>query len=436
LYIRKVWLVVIGLLVIGILPGCGRKNDSSGPPPKGRILLWHWMTDREEVFQRLADQYQKQTGIRVTLELYAPSDTYASKVRASAQTNTLPDIFGVLDPSPRDLASYINSGHIADLTSVLAADHRAWQNTFFQKALASVHFIEGNSYGITPGIYGIPIDVANIQILYNKTMFRQVGLNPERPPQTWDEFIAAWHRLKAAGLPGLVSGWGELWMIDCFANSYAFNLMGESKVFDTFRGKVPYTDPDWVAVLGIFETIRKEGLLVDGAVTMVNKTAEQTFANGKAAFALNGSWSVDVYRGMNPDLSFGVMLPPRMSDHHPMRIWGGAGSSFIVNAHSPQKDEAIRFLRWLTAVEQQNVLAGETLNLPANRASTAQLPPVLGSFASRMNLATQPTHWPVSENPTVTEAFDRGIQSILIGEKTPAQVAAEVEKLRREQTMR
>jgi ABC-type glycerol-3-phosphate transport system substrate-binding protein len=387
------------------------------------------MTDRDDALQSLADAYQKETGVKVRLELYAPSDIYAAKVRAAAQTGTLPDIFGVLGES-HDLASFIKSGHVADLTAVMEADGGAWKKQLFPKAVASNTFLLGNQYQVNPGIYGVPIDVTNIEVLYNKDLFQRVGLDPAKPPQTWKEWIEDWHALKAAGVPGLVSGWGETWLIDCFANNYAFNIMGEQKVLDTHRGKVPYTDPDWMTVLGLFDTIRQEGLLVPGAVTMVNKIAEQTFANGKAAFALNGSWCVNSYRAMNPDLSYGVMLPPRYSQAHPRSIWGGAGSSFMVNAVSPNREAAIKFLRWLTQRSQQIFLAKETLNLPANPAALGNLPRILAAFASRMDLATHPSQWPIQEDPRVIEVFDRGIQSILIGEKTPAEVASQVQKLK------
>jgi ABC-type glycerol-3-phosphate transport system substrate-binding protein len=208
--------------------------------------------------------------------------------------------------------------------------------------------------------------------------------------------------------------------------------MGEKKVLDTFRGKVPYTDPDWLKVLGLFDQIRKEELLVPGVVTMINKTAEQTFANGKAAFAFNGSWCVNVYHGMNPSLNYSAMLPPSASHQYPMRIWGGAGSSFMVNARSTHQKEAIDFLRWLSGPDQQAQLSKETMNLPANKSSIGQLPPLLAAFGSQMDMTTHPSQWPVTEAPTIVEAFDKGIQTILIGEKTPEQVAQEVEKQKSE----
>src|SRR3989338_5152575 len=120
-------------------------------------------------------------------------------------------------------------------------------------------------------------------------------------------------------------------MADCFASNYAFNIMGEEKVMATFRGEIPYTDPDWIKVFNIFAQLRKSGALAEGIVTKVNKFAEQDFALERAAFAFNGSWCVNVYHDMNPNLQYGVMVPPAVESKYPLQIWGAAGSSFLVN---------------------------------------------------------------------------------------------------------
>jgi ABC-type glycerol-3-phosphate transport system substrate-binding protein len=163
---------------------------------------------------------------------------------------------------------------------------------------------------------------------------------------------------------------------------------------------------------------------------MVNKTAEQLFANEKAVFAFNGSWCVNVYKKMNPKLEYAAFLPPKASDNYPMAIRGGAGSSFMVNARSPMKKEAVEFLRWLTDTDQQVYLAETTNNLPSNNNSVGRVPGILASFVKGMDYATHPNLWGVSESSPVIEAFDRGIQSIIIKEKTPEQVATEVQRIK------
>jgi raffinose/stachyose/melibiose transport system substrate-binding protein len=270
----------------------------------------------------------------------------------------------------------------------------------------------------------------NIQLFYNKKLLAKLGLDPAAPPATWKEFLSVAKLAKAQGLIGFVSGWAELWLIDCFATNYAIHQMGMDKVEATYRGKVPYTDSDWVKVLGLFEELRQSGLAADGIVTLVNKRSEQLFANERAVFAFNGTWGVNVYRSMNPGLDYGVMMPPPLS-RRPMVTWGGAGSSFFVNARSPRRAEAVAFLHWLTAEPQQRYLTEVTQNIPATRAAAATLPAQLAAFADDMDATVHPRLFSVQEDSTVIEAFDKGIQSILIGEAGPDQVAQQVHEVKR-----
>ena len=414
------------------LSGCSTSETKKGLEA---VTVWHWMSDRDDAFQELAKRFESEKHIQVKFELYAPSEAYAQRIKASAQTNTLPDIYGILGEK-RDFASFINSGYVANLDQGLEAKTArgsTWKEQFFEKALAVNQFLPGNEYAVKPGIYGVPIDVTTIQMVYNKKLYEKAGLDPEKPPLTWDEFVKHCNVLKGNGLPRLVSGFGEIWMIDALASNFAMNLMGEEKVFDTYRGKVPYTDPDWVKVLSLFKQMADEKILVDGVVTMVNKTAEQTFANERAVFAFNGSWCVNVYHGMNPALDYRAMLPPKVDPAKPMKIWGGAGGSFVVNEQSPNREAAIQFLRWLTQSEQQAYLCSETRNLPANKNSLANIPPILAQFAANVDNTTHPNIYPIREDPVVTETFDKGVQSILIGEKTPWDIAQAVQKAKQKE---
>lgn len=416
---RKAVSLVLCLFFFG---GCApRKEDLN------TITLWHWMTDRQEALEELAGLYEQQTGVNVQIDLYAPSDAYSQRIVASAQSRVLPDIYGILDKK-EIFASFIQSGFVADLTGEFQKEDGAWEKMLFPKALDVNRFPEGNIHGVKPGIYGVPLDVTNIQMLYNKKLLQKAGI--KNPPATFEEFIAAGQALKRVGIAGLVSGWGEIWLIDCFASNYAFNIMGEEKVMATYRGEVPYTDPDWIKVFSVFKELQDKGVLADGVVTKPNKYAEQDFALERAAFAFNGSWGVNVYNDMNPELEYGVMLPPPVNAGLPMRIWGGAGSSLVVNNASPRKDKAIAFLKWLTQKDQQAFLAAETRNLPSNREALGSIPETLSEFAGVMDLTTHPTLWPYNENALVTEKFDKGIQSIIIGEKTPEEVAREVQQIK------
>lgn len=396
---------------------------------KADVVIWHWMTDRKKAFSELAKQYEEQAGQKIQFKLFAPSDVYGQKIQAATQANNLPDIFGVLGEK-ENFAIFIKEGHVLNLKDYMDESKKAWRNKFFSKALLVNEFKKGNEFDVEPGIYGVPLDVTNEQMLYNKDLFAKAGLDPESPPETFDEFIASAKKLKEIGAQGFVSGWAEAWMMNCMASNFAFNIMGERKVMDTFRGKVPYTDPDWIRVFALFKTMADEGVLAMGILAMNNKDAEQNFANNRAGFAFNGSWCVNVYQEMNPDLNYGVMFMPRVSDKHPMLIWGGAGSSLMVNAKSENKEKAVEFLKWLTDDAQQAYLAKTTNNLPANKNSTSDISPILAEFVSGLEQATHPNLWPVHEKSTVVDAFNVGLQSIILAKKTPEQVAAEVRSVK------
>ncbi len=156
-------LAVVFLLAAIPAAGCGNRTAK----PNETVRVWHWMTDREEAFLELARRYQQETGTEVRFELYAPSDVYVQKVRAAPQTNGLPEVYGILGEM-RDVASFVNAGHVLPLEPFMSERDNAWRSVFFPNALAVNAFARGNAHGVAPGIYGVPLDVMNIQIFYNK----------------------------------------------------------------------------------------------------------------------------------------------------------------------------------------------------------------------------------------------------------------------------
>ncbi|MGA2090411.1 MAG: extracellular solute-binding protein [Endomicrobiales bacterium] len=395
---------------------------SQNATPKADVVIWHWMTDRQTAFEKIAAQYEKETGVKVLFETYAPSEVYRDKVRAAASGKLLPEIYSPLGDK-RELSSFINAGYVADLSADMQA---GWKDMLFDKPLSQNTFTEGNEWKVKPGIYGVPIDVNAIMIYYNKDLFKQAGLDPENPPKTWDEFLVAGKKLRATGIQPFVSGFGEGWLIGVFANSYAWNMLGEQGILDTISGKIKYTDPRWLRVYQIFADMAKNDMFASGVATMVNKDAERTFATGKAAMALNGSWGVNVYFSMSPNLNYSVIMPPKIAvGKFPMKIFGGEGSSLNVNATSPNKDKAIAFLKWLTAKDQQIMLAQETKNIPSNKDAAVGLPDILKTFADNINNTFDSL--PVSESWQVSNVINTDMQAIVIGEKTVDQAAEEIQ---------
>ncbi len=70
----------------------------------------------------------------------------------------------------------------------------------------------------------------------------------------------------------------------------------------------------------------------------------------------------------------------------------------------------------------------ETNNLPSIQGLKGSIESNMRYFLDNQKYFTHPRLWPRNENSRVVEAINRGIQNIIIGEKTPEEVAEEVEK--------
>jgi multiple sugar transport system substrate-binding protein len=62
-----------------------------------------------------------------------------------------------------------------------------------QQSLKDV-FNDGNGH-----VYGLPTANYSMGLLYNRTLFTKAGLDPDQPPQTWDEVRAAAKKISALG---------------------------------------------------------------------------------------------------------------------------------------------------------------------------------------------------------------------------------------------
>lgn len=415
---------VVVVLTVGLI-GCASKEKTE----EKEVVIWHWMNDRKDAFDELSRKYTLHTGIPVKFKLFFPPDIYSQKVIAAARAGNLPEIFGILGEK-QSLGSFIKAGHILDLSPYMKENSAEWENRFYPQTLQTTEFKKKNSYDVPPGLYGVPIDTTLMQFVYNKNLFNQAGLDSNNPPQTFEEFVSYAQTIKnKLGVDGFICGWGEGWLLNCLSTEWAINIMGEEKFIRTIEGKIPYTDAGWIRVFSLFGALRAADVLSADITTMINKEAEDLFSKEKAAMAFNGSWSVNVYKQLAPDLDYAFFSLPRASNTA-FKVWGGAGSSFMVNAKSANKNEAVKFLKWLTAEEQQKALIKETNNLPSIKNCEQDLPPILSSIMHNLDRITHPNIWPYNEDSRVLEVMNKNLQQIVMGIKTPQEAAQEIQEIK------
>jgi multiple sugar transport system substrate-binding protein len=147
-------------------------------------------------------------------------------------------------------------------------------------------------YALTPvaaagQYYGVPRHVTVYYFLWNKKMFQEAGLDPNKPPRTYDELVAACTKLTKTGPDGRVTQWG-----------YAESMDGGSPMLNTFerwlyraggdildaRGNPTFNDRRGLRALqAVYDLIHKHKCMDVGQLQLGNPATRQVFTAGRVA---------------------------------------------------------------------------------------------------------------------------------------------------------
>lgn len=146
-----------------------------------QIELTYWQYDfstRVEAMNQLIEQFNAENPDIVVSQETFPYDAYQQRVAAATAAGEGPDVVQLFYGWT---AAWQRAGYVEPLPQEYI-DH-AWIEEYFIPMAESGKV--GDEY------YGLPTAVRALALFYNKDMFEEVGLDPEAPPTTWDEFVAA-----------------------------------------------------------------------------------------------------------------------------------------------------------------------------------------------------------------------------------------------------
>ncbi len=189
--------------------------------------------------------------------------------------------------------------------------------------------------------YGIPLDTHMLGFYYNKAVMEEGGLDPEKPPQTNEEYMQAVEQLKGEGImgswmpPNLYSGW--LWF-----QSLLWQFGGELYNEDLTRATIN-SDAGVEALTWMVDMVKKgyspEGVAQDGDLI--------AFQNGQNAFNWNGIWIINAF-GAVPNLEWAVAPLPQIGTER--AAWANSHNFVIANQPNsePNKLQAAKvFIAWI-----------------------------------------------------------------------------------------
>ncbi len=120
-------------------------------------------------------------------------------------------------------------------------------------------------------------------IIFNKELFTAAGLDPENPPATWEEFLAACDAFAANDTPLVGLGVKDTWGAGRFLlDSLAQQVTGVGEVLQTVTGETSFTDPQYVSILAHWQEMIDHGCFPEDVASLDMYTGQQLVPQGEA----------------------------------------------------------------------------------------------------------------------------------------------------------
>jgi sn-glycerol 3-phosphate transport system substrate-binding protein len=309
------------------------------------------------------------------------------------------------------------------------ADEKAWLKAFYPSLM-----MNGTYKG---KVYGIPFQRSTIVLYWNKTAFKEAGLDPEKAPANWNEMAQVAAKLVKKDAAGNVTRWGVMvpstgypyWMFQAFARQNGHDLMNPE------GNRTHYAHPDVIAALQYWRDLgAKYKVMPEGTVEW--GTLRQQFTEGKTAMMWHTTGNLTAVK-TSATFPFGVaMLPASKQRGSPT----GGGNFYLFKKATPEERKAsLAFVKWLTAPERAadwSIATGYVAVRPEAYETPKLKEYALGfpqAVVARDQFRYATAELSTFQTGRVRKLLDDAIQAALTGQKKPAEALkaaqAEAEKL-------
>jgi ABC-type glycerol-3-phosphate transport system substrate-binding protein len=400
---RLLWVLLFFLVAAGLLLGAGPK-----------ITFWSMQQSAADLRTRqekALKDFEAKNNVQVELTVF-PYSELQDKLLTAMGAGQGPDVL-LIDQIW--VAQYATAGFIQALDNLVAGSSLK-ATDFFPGAWGAAHF-QGKQYAV-------PFDVGVWALLYyNKDMFKAAGLDPEKPPVTWDDFYSVGKKLTKANQYGTAIWVGTGDAVQCVCDALVASNGG--KVVDDSGKKSLLNQPPAVQAFDYYKKLNT--ISPPGTVGRSEEDSFKLFTAGQVAMFLYGEWGQDTIAVRAPNLNYGMGLFPRPANGKSIGTFGGW--EMAINSKSQHKDAAWKLIASLgeAKVNQQvasltpaNVTAADVF-LKANR----KYPDVI------YKQLTTALYRPLVPNyPAIAEVQRAATQQILLGQMaTKAALDQAVQKI-------
>ncbi|MQY10345.1 Maltose-binding periplasmic protein [Streptomyces sp. RB5] len=362
--IRAVTAGVAALTLALTAAACGGgSTGDDGGSNKSPKTLTYWASNQgasiaidKKVLQPELDKFEKQTGIKVKVEVVPWSDLL-NRILTATTSGQGPDV--------------LNIGNTWSASLQATGGLLAWDDKQFGKIGGKDRFVE-SALGST-GVQGqdpaaVPLYSMAYALYYNKKIFADAGI--AKPPATWDELVADGKKIQAKGKQVLGAEGANV-----SENIHHVFVFGKQHgaAFFTPDGKPDFTSDNAVAAVKQYvDLMAKDKVIPQGNAEYAQNQSVSDFATGKTAMLLWQSASANLKSQGMAESDYGIAPVPVQSGTPGTDTQTNsmvAGINMAVFKNTDNLDGATQFVKFMTSDEEQKILNTAYSSIPPVKAA-------------------------------------------------------------------
>jgi len=326
------------------------------------ISWWHSMTGAlGERVNTMADEFNKsQSDYKVTPVYKGTYDESMAAAIAAYRAGNAPDILQIFEVGTATMV--YSKGAIKPVYEVMQQAGEKFDQGAYVPAVSGY-------YSTAKGMMSFPFNSSTTIMFYNKDLFAKAGLDPNKPPATWQEFVGMAAKMKASGVTCPYTTTWQSWVqLESFAAWHNTETATKNNGFGGLDARLKINGPLQVRHIENLSNWAKQGYFIYAGR---KDEANAKFNAGECAI-ITGSSSAYADIRKNAKFKFGVAPLPYYSDVQgaPQNTIIGGASLWVMGGKKADEYKGVaKFFTYLSKPEVQAKWHQETGYLPVTKAA-------------------------------------------------------------------
>jgi sn-glycerol 3-phosphate transport system substrate-binding protein len=327
------------------------------------IQMWHAMsganTQRIEAMAEGFNAAQSDYKVVATFK-----GTYAETLTAGVAAFRANDPPAILQVQEVATASFMAAkGAVKPIAEVMAEAKEPFDPRSYVAAVTGYYTSADGQ------MLSFPFNSSTPVLYYNKDAYRAAGLDPEKPPRTWEEMGGHTKKLRDSGLPcGYTTAWVSWVLLENMGAIHGQDFATNQNGFGGLDTTLRIDEPFFVKQIGLLADWQKTKQFDYGGRT--NKATPKFVSGECGLFTESSAGYANVKTGAK--FAWGIAPLPYWADvvEKPSNSIIGGASLWVMQRKSPEVYAGVaKFLTYLSSPEVQAKWSTETGYLPITPAA-------------------------------------------------------------------